>query len=290
MRLLSILALLILPAVAGAKTALEPHVYKKLTDRELTLYVIRPEGAKADERRPAIVYFHGGGWVGGKPTQFETQARYFASRGLVTVLVEYRLLGKGDKAPPTVCVQDAKSAMRWVRGHAAELGVDPDRIASAGGSAGGHLAAAVSTLPGLDDPQDDLAVSPKSNAMLLFNPVFNNGPGQWGYERVGERYKEFSPAHNITAETPPAIVFLGDKDKHIPVQVLNDFKAAMEKAGVRCEAHVYAGQEHGFFNHSSSDPAADYASQTTRAADLFLNSLGWVKGDPTIAPVSQPTR
>jgi acetyl esterase/lipase len=149
----------------------------------------------------------------------------------------------------------------------------------------------VSTLPGLDDPQDDLSVSARSNAMLLFNPVFNNGPGQWGYSRVGDRYKEFSPAHNIGPGVPPAVVFLGDHDQHIPVQVLTDFKSAMEKAGARCDAHVYPGQKHGFFNY---DPVkADdryYYRATTREADRFLASLGWLQGPPTMPAATQPAR
>ena len=132
-------------------------------------------------------------------------------------------------------MNDAKSAMRWVRSHAAELGIDPNRIASGGGSAGGHLAAFVGMVEGKDDPQDDTKVSAKSNAMCLFNPVFDNGPGGWGTERVGDRYQEFSPAHNITKDDPPAIVFLGSQDKLIPVKTLETFKANMEKAGVRCE-------------------------------------------------------
>ena len=86
-----------------------------------------------------------------------------------------------------MCCADAKSALRYVRAHATELGIDPQRIAAAGGSAGGHLAAFTALVDGLDDPQDDLAVSCKPNALVLFNPVFNNGPDQWGHGRVGDR-------------------------------------------------------------------------------------------------------
>src|SRR5690606_34070823 len=110
------------------------------------------------------------------------------------------------------------------RAHAEELGIDPDRIASAGGSAGGHLAAFVGMVDGMDDPQDDKSVSPKSNAMVLFNPVLNNGPGGFGFDRIGQRYREYSPAHNVSADDPPAIVFLGSEDGLIPVQQMEDFK------------------------------------------------------------------
>jgi acetyl esterase/lipase len=201
---------------------------------------------------------------------------------MVCVQVEYRLIAKGDKGAPIDCVYDAKSAMRWVRGHAGELGIDPKRIGAGGGSAGGHLAAFVGMVEGLDDPQDDVKISPKANALVLFNPVFDNGPEQgWGHARVGERFKEFSPAHNISADDPPAIIFLGTQDKLIPVAVVERFKANMEKAGVRCEAIFYEGQGHGFFNPGKGGKMQFYY-ETLLATDKFLASLGWLKGEPTL--------
>ncbi len=277
--------LIAIPAFAAPKKRALPdesHVYKKVGNRELRLYVTRPEGWKADDRRPALVFFHGGGWVGGAPGQFTQHAAYFASRGMVAVQVEYRLLDRGGNDPPTVCVHDARSAMRWVRGRAGELGIDPERIASAGGSAGGHLAAHVGMVEGLDDPEDDRSVSAKSDAMVLFNPVFDNGPEGWGTKRVGARYREFSPAHNISRDDPPAMVFLGTEDKLIPVHAVERFQKAMRDAGVRCEAEFYEGQPHGFFNYGRS--ANKYYYQTVKAADAFLVSLGWLEGPPAIEP------
>ena len=259
----------------------ESHVYKTVGDRKLKLYVTKPEDWNAADRRPAIVFFHGGGWVGGKPGQFTEHAKYFATRGLVAVQVEYRLLDKENQDPPTVCVRDAKSAMRWVRGRAEMLGIDPNRIASAGGSAGGHLAAFVGTVNGQDDPEDDLKISAKSNAMVLFNPVFDNGPGGWGHARVGERYKEFSPLHNITADDPPAIVFLGSADKLIPVKTAHDFEKKLKDAGQKCVVKIFEGQPHGFFNYGRS--GNKYYYETVTAADRFLAKLGWLKGEPTLA-------
>jgi acetyl esterase/lipase len=199
---LSITLMFSVVSASAAKPEGKEYAYKKVGDRELHLYVTSPV-AKSDVPRPAIVFFHGGGWTGGAPGQFTEHSKYFASRGLVCVQVEYRLLDKKTDEPPINCVQDAKSAMCWVRSHAKEFGIDPDRIAAGGGSAGGHLAAFVGLVEGLDAAEDDRSVSPKANALLLFNPVFDNGPDGWGHQRVKSRYREFSPFHNISADDPP---------------------------------------------------------------------------------------
>lgn len=267
------------PKAAPKTVSGEPVVYKSIDSQELRMFVVKPANWKKSDTRPAIVFFHGGGWVGGSPSQFEEQAKYLASRGMVCVHVQYRLL-KGDATSlPIVCIQDAKSAMRWVRGHAADLGIDPNRIAAGGGSAGGHLAAFVGIMDTFDDPKDDTAVSSRANALVLFNPVFDCSKGSFGYSRVGERFKEFSPALNVTAKSPPAIVFVGSKDTLIRPEQVEAFKAAMTKAGVRCETHIYEGQPHGFFNYREGNR---YYFDTLRAADEFLASLGWLKGLPTL--------
>ncbi len=263
-----------------AKPDGDPHVYKKVGTRSLTLYVTKPAEWAATDTRPAIVFFHGGGWTGGAPGQFTEHSKYLATRGMVAIQVEYRLLDRQKKEPPTTCCRDAKSAMRWVRSHAKELGIDVNRIASAGGSAGGHLAAFVAMVEGMDDPTDDRTISAKSNAQVLFNAVFDNGPDGWGSVRVGKRYAEFSPFHNVSKDDPPALVFLGSADKLIPVKTAYDFQSAMKKAGVACEVMIFEGQPHGFFNHGR-DGNRHYI-KTVTAMDRFLGSLGWIEGEPTL--------
>ena len=140
-----LILLTFLAVLCSHSSAAETLVYKKAGDRELRLHIEKPADWKATDQRPAIVFFFGGGWVGGSPEQFRPQSEYLATRGMVGIRVEYRTIAKGDKGPPLVCCADAKSAMRYVRSHAAELGVDPARIAAAGGSAGGHLAAFTAT-------------------------------------------------------------------------------------------------------------------------------------------------
>jgi len=244
------------------------HTYKRAGGRELRLWVQEPV---TGESRPAIVFFHGGGWVGGAPTAFDRQAQHLVRRGMVAVLVEYRLLDRQTNDPPVVCIRDARSAMRWVRGHAAGLRIDPQRIAASGGSAGGHLAAFVGLMDGIDEPGEDVTVSPRADALVLFNPVFDNGPGAWGHERTGSDYLKYSPFHHVAPGAPPAIVLSGNDDKLIPAATVLSFQAAMRQAGARCDVIIYAGLGHGFFNSGWPFEA------TLRAADEFLVSLGWLR-------------
>lgn len=276
-----VVALWVLPANANAEPPQrETRVYKTVDQQELKIIITKPKDWALGDKRPAIVFFHGGGWVGGAPGQFDDHSAYFASRGLVCFQAQYRLLDRKSADPPIICTQDAKSAMRWVRSHSQEFGIDPNRIASAGGSAGGHLAAFVGCVDGGDAPTDDQNVSAKSNAMLLFNPVYDNGPGQWGHARTGEQYEKYSPAHNLSKDDPPSIVFLGSEDKLIPVATAERFQKLSKAAGVESELYVYKGQGHGFFN--ANRDSGRWYRETTSAADKFLNHLGWLTGPPTL--------
>lgn len=253
--------------------------YKIINGDTLKLFVRYPPHFKKSRKYPTIIFFFGGGWNGGTPKQFQPQAEYFASRGMITVLADYRVKSR-HQTTPYEAVSDAKSAIRFLRKYAKTLGVNPKKIVASGGSAGGHLAAACGTLPGLDEPEENLNISSKANALVLFNPVFDNGPGGFQHERMGARWQEISPAHNIKKGTPPCIVFLGTEDPLIPVSVAEKFKAKMEAVGSRCDLHLYEGQKHGFFNQKKN--SHEYYNRTVRAADLFLSSLKYIKGKPKI--------
>lgn len=265
---------------AYAKEQITPNetlTYKKIGEIELKLHVFNPENHKQTDQRPAIVFFFGGGWNGGSPSQFYAHCNYLASRGMVAISAEYRVKNK-HKTTPQECVKDGKSAVRWIRYHANELGVDPGKVIAGGGSAGGHVAAATGTVKGFEEEGEDLSISSKPNALVLFNPVFDNGPDGYGYERVKEYWRDFSPMHNIAENTPPTIVFLGTKDSLIPVSTAENYKKEMESKGRRCDLHLYKDQPHGFFNYSRKD---NYR-KTVIEMDRFLTSLGYLKGEPTL--------
>jgi len=250
------------------------QIYKEVDGHTLNMHIFTPPtDTQEKELKPAIVFFFGGGWVGGTPTQFYPQCEYLAARGMVAMSAEYRVKSR-HHATPFDCVEDGKSALRWVRTHAEKLGIDPDRIAAGGGSAGGHVAAAVATVPGLNAPGEELSVSCLPDALVLFNPVYDNGPGGFGHAKAKERYKEISPLHNLSEGMPPTIVFLGDQDNLIPVSTAEKFRDDMRKLGNRSELFVYPGQVHGFFNQGK---LGNGYKLTLAEMDRFLVSLGWLK-------------
>ncbi|MFG0334642.1 MAG: alpha/beta hydrolase [Maioricimonas sp. JB049] len=268
--------LLAAPAVAQERKPQPDReiVYKTTEQGPLKLHVFLPEEHAPTDKRPAIVFFFGGGWVGGSPSQFYPQSRHLAEQGMVAISAEYRIRSR-HKTTPFECVADGKSAIRWVRSHAGELGIDPETLAAGGGSAGGHVAAATATVPGLDDPDDDTSVSAVPDALVLFNPVYDNGPEGYGHDRVQERWQEISPMHNIREGMPPAIVFLGTKDKLIPVETGRTFQQKMEEVGSHSELMLFDGAEHGFFNPGKRDGSA--YRETVAAMDRFLTERGFLQ-------------
>ncbi len=265
----------------GAETLVPDRelTYKTIGDVQLRLHVFEPEQHRSFKKRPCVVFFFGGGWVNGSLSQFYPHCLYLASRGMVAISAEYRVRSRHGTTP-FECVEDGKSAIRWVRAHAGELGIDPQRIAAGGGSAGGHVAAATGTVKGLEESSEDQSISARPDALILFNPVFDNSPDGYGYDRVKEHWRQISPMHNIDANTPPTIVFLGTQDKLIPVTTAQKYKELMTQAGRRCDLHLYEGQPHGFFNYR--DGANTYYYQTVIAMAKFLTSLGYLESPPAM--------
>lgn len=250
-------------------------LYKSIGEVKLNLHIFHPADHQATDSRPAIVFFFGGGWVGGTPKQFYKQSRYLAMRGMVAICAEYRIRSK-HKTTPVECVKDGKSAIRIVRSKAKGWGIDPKRIAAGGGSAGGHVAAATGTLSKFDEQTDALDISCRPNALVLFNPVYDNSQQGYGYDRVKEYWKDISPMHNLSKATPPTIVFLGTKDKLIPVSTAKTYQSKLDKLNVQNELHLYENQPHGFFNKGES------FLDTVEKMDKFLTGLGYLQGQPSI--------
>jgi acetyl esterase/lipase len=261
----------------GAKPS-RKITYKKVGDIELKLHVFDP-AAKPAKPMGAIVFFFGGGWSGGSPSQFYNHSKYLASHGVLAISAEYRTKKNGG-VEPSECVKDGKAAIRYVRKHAKELGVDPNRIAAGGGSAGGHVAAATGTVKGFEHKDEDMSISSRPNAMVLFNPVYDNSPNGYGNSRVKAYWKEFSPLHNIDKDTPPAIVFFGSNEKLVKQSAMKEFQAKMKALKIKSELTIYEGPGHGFFNYGRD--GNKWFLATVTESHNFLKALGWLTGEPTV--------
>jgi len=246
--------------------------YKQTARRELFLHLFAPDAARFPGPRPAILLFHGGGWVEADALRFYDQARHLAERGMVAVSADYRLEGT-DGTDPRAALSDAISAMRYLRGNAAALNVDPTRIAAGGGSAGGQLAAALATSSGFEDQADDPRLSYRPAALVLFNPVIDNGPGGYGHDHVAGYWQGFSPLHNVQPGHPPTLIMLGTRDALVPVTTGEAYCDRVRAVGSDCRLALYEGQPHAFFARSRSPR---YYAETLAAMDAFLGALGYL--------------
>lgn len=252
----------------------EKIVYKSTPHGDLVLYVRKPADWRPEDRRAAILFFFGGGWNGGSPTQFGPQAVYFAERGMVTFCADYRVKSR-QGVTPDICVQDARSAMRYLRKHAGDLGIDPARIVASGGSAGGHLALCCAFIEGVDDPEDDPDLSPIPNAVVAFNPVTNVADSDRARSRMPDQDTalSISPRHHLRTGAPPLLIFIGTRDPFYDSVV--DFVAEAGRLDNHVELCIDEGQPHGYFNRSP------WLERTTLRTEAFLVSLGYIE---TVTP------
>jgi acetyl esterase/lipase len=250
-------------------------VYKQSGGKPQTLEVYFPKEWDPAKKVPGVLLFHGGGWTGGNLDQFRYACNYLASRGLVAATANYRMLAKKDiaglpegQSHKRACVTDAKSAIRWMKQHAEELGIDPERLITGGGSAGGHIAVLATTNPGLNDPNDPDGIDTSVVAYLLFNPAFSASD-------VGD--PEVDALKHLAADLPPAVVFFGTADGW--KRGWDAVEQRLKKFDARMPAVWLAeGQPHGFFNRPP------WRDVTLAAADRFLVEQGFLHGRPTLAP------
>lgn len=276
-----ILCLLPFAAAFGADipifTPSETRQYKQVEGIELKVDIFNPKEHQASDKTAAIVFFFSGGWAQGHRSQYHALCDYFSKRGMVAMTADYRIT-KRDGTTPAECLKDAKSVMRWIRGNAIVLGIDPEKVAAGGGSAGGHLAAALGSCEGFNEEGEDTTVSCVPNALILHNPVYFNGEGGFGYRKVKDYWEAFSPYHNIKETTPPTIVFFGSADQHMKNGIPQEYQKKMLALGIPSELFIYDGLGHGFYNFTRKE---DGFKNTTLEADRFLVELGFLSGKPS---------
>lgn len=212
-------------------------LYKKTPQEDMYFYVLYPPG-KHKKPLPAIVYFTGGGWNTGNVADEIPTAAWFRDHGMIGITADYRVKSRHGTTP-LECIKDAKSAMRYIRGHAKQLGINPNKIIAAGGSAGGHIAICT-LLNGGDDENDDLSISAKPNGLVLHNPVLGEGFGVYFLDA----HPEFTPLKNVGPGWPPTILSCGTKDGTTPYSGAVKFTQLMKDAGNVCELITVEGADH----------------------------------------------
>ncbi|MEC7281597.1 MAG: alpha/beta hydrolase [Verrucomicrobiota bacterium] len=260
------------------------HTYKSVEGHDLKIWVFNPT-ITSKTNAPAMLFFFGGGWNSGSPTQFVKYCELLSERGMVGIVADYRVKSRQGVQAKT-CVEDALDALRYITKNATSLGIDPIRIGVGGGSAGGHLAASLGTIHA-SNPS-----APK--VMALFNPATILAPISDDLsdaplvelEKMNARYQakeehlrtriglepvELSPFHHVASNSPPAIIFHGTNDKTVPYESAKLFASQLRKNGVFVDLKTYEGAGHGFFNREP------YFSQSAKELEAFLLGLGWLE-------------
>jgi acetyl esterase len=230
----------------------EIHAYRAIDGRSLELELVRPDGGAAPF--PAVVFFHGGAWRMGERSMLLPQCRHLADCGAIGISVTYRLATEDSGTTPLDCTDDAIHAVRWVREHAAELGIDAGRIAAGGGSAGGQMATAVA------------ASGVELAALVLFNPAL--APD--GTPRLLFMGDD-CPGWAVNDAFPPSLVLHGTADQLVPIDHARSFAERMKAAGRRCDLIEYDGMPHAFFNHPAPKGRLE---ETLAETERFLGSIG----------------
>lgn len=254
--------------------------FKRIGTRDVKLYMFEPAGEK--KKKPVILFFIGGSFAKNpqSPAVFQHQANYFASLGMVAICVDYRA-GHDEGFTPKQAIADAKSSVRWVRKHADELGIDPEKIVMCGSSAGGYVCVSSIMFDHLnDDPHYQQSQEHIPNALIIF------GAGMDGVDIMQRRYpelldqaKEISPFHNIKKTLPPTLWMCGTEEDTptIPHGLYAQNKTFVDRmvaAGNEIIFEEYEGMEHGFFKYGRYDNR--YFHQTNARIADFLREVGFI--------------
>ncbi|MDO9254239.1 MAG: alpha/beta hydrolase [Bacteroidales bacterium] len=252
------------------------EVYKTIDSLKLTIDIFYTNQTFERENNTAIVFFHGGGWAYGTPSEFYTTCERYARMGIVTFSVGYRLSIENGITPhktisPIESLMDAKSAIRWVRGNSDKFHIDINKIVVAGQSAGGHLALSTAMIDDYNEKSDDLSISCCPNAIMLFSAAVNTVEA-WCDRLLADRRNKIwsiSPAHSIREGLPPMIHFHGIDDEMVPFWAIQFFESEMKKKGNYFELHKYEGRKH-YLGDGNPKYSRYFDDEILKVADDFL--------------------
>ena len=275
------------------------YQYGEAAGEKLMLDVYLPPGDTAPgTRRAGILLIHGGGWIGGNRKDVTNEAKAVAKAGYVAVSIGYRLCNgparDEDPSQPVrnrypAQIDDCQRAVRWVRKHASEFQLDPDRLGAVGWSAGGHLVSLLGTLDTRDNSDPDLAAfsSRVQSVVNVFGPTDFTVPlptvtlagaqpdpkgDTWAARRPiywlvddllgskeADAQKAASPIYHIDAKTVPFLIVHGAQDYIVPVEQSRAFARALKSAGVDAQLMEFADDGHGFGKPANQKAFAESA-------------------------------
>lgn len=227
----------------------------------------------------AVIVAPGGGYTNLVTDREGTQyARWLGTLGITTFVLKYRLKDYGHPAP----LQDVARAVRLVRSRAAEFGIRPDRLGVMGSSAGGHLAASAGTLfnhAAAKTGADIDSISARPDFLILMYPVITfedpvahagSRTSLLGASPSRELVELMSMEKQVTAGTPPTLLFHSQDDKVVPVENSIRFYQALTRAGVPADLHLFPRGGHGF----SMKPGLGTVSDWPRLAEVWFRERG----------------
>ncbi len=244
--------------------------YKQKDGKELKAHIFFP--AKECNKKglsPAFLFFHPGGWAMGEPQWGYEICSHYASKGLTAISFQYRISSIGGNTPADA-LADVKSAIRWTRKRAAELGIAPEKVIAGAISAGSHLATCAACIEGFDDPEGEMGISPVPDAFVFQSACLNTVIIDEFTALLQGRAssEELSPFHNLKAGMPPMCIIHGKADNLVPFGSIRDYVEKSVKLGNRCELHPFEDTDHFFGNVDSAE--------VFKLMDEFLMSLGYL--------------
>lgn len=233
-----------------------------------------PSDFESGQRRPLVIFFHGGFWDGSMPTQFVPQCLHFASRGAIAIAAETRvesIHGTG----PMECLEDLKTILAWLTEHSENFGIDPEKVVI-GGASGGAFLALQQALP--KDAAKSPTISPA--ALLLFSSVLDTTKPEH-LKRFPDKKtaRKLSPLKAIRKGLPPMILFHGKLDRVTPYADAEKFARVVKRKRNKVELIDFDKAEHSFFNFNVSE---FYYELTLKAADRFLVTHGILPEDELV--------